>query len=659
MKFYLIKQYFCYKIALPTRENSMKKKEKNAPKKYNVSFARRLTRWVMLVLFVMMSALSYLIYETIKSMVVYFSANTFHTSMQASAQLISNAMQDVSDAVRNNIYDVEQSLSHDNLDDNVDAFYETVVRIKALNPGVRNWDIRPVESLRNEEWAREVVAADSAGWSKPFFDTSDGKTPVVAYLHPVHDRNGQVKFFFIADISLEFMAEATEEMDSVFQQNLALLSSLTTTAFCSYVIQRDGTFMTHTERRRILKGKLYDHIKDYDEPGAARETIEQMKKGGHSDDEAGRLLRVNRVKTFLFYVPIENCDWMLAVCVPAFTLDLFGMVAGVMMLMVILLLLIVTFFVCHLTIKRAAKPLKQLAAAADEVAGGQFDAPLPSIKSRDEVHLLRDSFENMQHSLTAYVEELKSATPAKASMESELKIAHDIQMSMLPKTYPAFPDRTDLDIYGYVVPAKAVGGDLFDFFIHDEKLIFCIGDVSGKGVPASLFMAVTRFLFRNIAIYTQEPNHIAEALNEALSINNDTEMFVTIFLGVLDLATGHLSYSNAGHNPPLLIGEGGVTPLRCDANIPVGVMPGFRFTTQETQLQPGDTIFLYTDGLSEAEDTRLQQFGIERILQVANASSNQPQPLIETMTSSVKQFIGEAEQSDDLTMLAVKYQKAK
>ena len=635
----------------------MKKKEKEVSKKYNSSFAHRLSRWVMLVLFVMMSALGYLTYETIRSMIVYFSANTFHTTMQASAQLISNAMQDVSDIVRNNVYDVEQSLG------NADAYVQTIRRIRALNPNVRDWHIYYADELRNEEWAREIVCADSAGWSKPFYDSYDGKTPLVAYLHPVRARDGSaadgsVVAYFIADISLEFMAQATEEMDSAFQRNLALLSSLTTSAFCSYVIHRDGTFRTHTERGRILKGNLYDHIKDYDVAGKAREAIDQMKKGGYSDNEAERLLRVDRVKTFLFYVPIENCDWVLAMCVPAFTLDLFGMIAGVMMLMVIVLLLIVTFFVCHLTIQRAAKPLKQLTAAADEVAGGQFDAPLPAIKSRDEVHLLRDSFENMQHSLTAYVEELKSATAAKASMESELKIAHDIQMSMLPKTYPAFPERNDLDIYGYVVPAKAVGGDLFDFFIHDEKLLFCIGDVSGKGVPASLFMAVTRFLFRNIAIYTQEPSHIAKALNEALSSNNDTEMFVTVFLGVLDLATGKLCYSNAGHNPPLLIGDSGVTPLLCDANIPVGVLPDFGFTTQEAQLQPGDAIFLYTDGLNEAEDTRLQQFGIERVLQVAGATSNQPQQLIEAMTSSVRQFIGDAEQSDDLTMLAVKYQKA-
>ena len=261
----------------------------------------------------------------------------------------------------------------------------------------------------------------------------------------------------------------------------------------------------------------------------------------------------------------------------------------------------------------------------------------------------------MQYSLTEYVEELKSATASKASMESELKIAHDIQMSMLPKTYPAFPDRNDIDIYGYMLPAKAVGGDLYDFFIRDEKLFFCIGDVSGKGVPASLFMAVTRFLFRNIAAYSQEPNQIASSLNEALSSNNETGMFVTLFLGSLDLKSGLLSFSNAGHNPPLLLADSDVVPLACDPNIPVGVISGFQFTSQHLQLQPGNTLFLYTDGLSEAEDSRQQLFGFERIQQVARTADSTPQRLIEAMNTAVQLFIGEAEQSDDLTMLAVQY----
>jgi sigma-B regulation protein RsbU (phosphoserine phosphatase) len=251
------------------------------------------------------------------------------------------------------------------------------------------------------------------------------------------------------------------------------------------------------------------------------------------------------------------------------------------------------------------------------------------------------------------VEELKSTTAQKASFESELKIAHNIQMSMLPKTFPPYPERDDIDIFGTLMPAKAVGGDLFDFYIHNEQLIFCIGDVSGKGVPASLVMAVTRSLFRNIAAHTAEPQKMVRGINESLSSNNDTGMFVTLFVGALDLATGQLDYSNAGHDMPLLIADGEVTVLDCDPNIPAGVLPGWDFTLQHTQLRPGDTLFLYTDGLNEAENASHGQFGLEAIIQTAKTASPRPDELIGTMAQAVEKFVGQAEQSDDLTMVAI------
>ena len=262
-----------------------------------------------------------------------------------------------------------------------------------------------------------------------------------------------------------------------------------------------------------------------------------------------------------------------------------------------------------------------------------------------------------------YVEELKRTTAAKASMESELKIAHNIQMAMLPKTFPAYPERQDVDIYGQVMPAKAVGGDLYDFFIRDEKLFFYIGDVSGKGVPASLFMAVTCSLMHNISSYTQDADQIMQALNNAISSRNDTVMFVTFFLGVLDLKSGSLSYANGGHNPPLLLTGDDAEELSCDANVPVGVMEGWEFTVQQLQLKSGDTLFLYTDGLNEAEDCDYQQFGMDRIKatirQVCNDKTSQQgvdsQMLVSAMTDAVKRFAGDAEQSDDLTMLAIGY----
>ena len=241
----------------------------------------------------------------------------------------------------------------------------------------------------------------------------------------------------------------------------------------------------------------------------------------------------------------------------------------------------------------------------------------------------------------------------KERMQSELRIGHDIQMSMVPQDFPAFPDRNDLDFAASIVPAKEVGGDLYDYFIRDEKLYFCIGDVSGKGVPASLVMTVTCTLFRAISSHHKKLSRIVSSMNEALTRNNTNDMFVTFFMGVLDLASGQLHYCNAGHNPPLLL-SGDIRPLDAMPNLPLGVLSGNQYTEQEVTLRPDDAIFLYTDGLTEAENADAQQFGDERMEQVLHHRRTSAEHL-EAMQAAVKAFVGDAPQSDDLTMLFIHY----
>ena len=642
--------------------------------KYKHSFARRMTRWVMLVLLVMMGALSYFLYDLTKGIVVDICGNTIHNTIQATGEIISSQMLEVSVAVNNNIFDIERHLSQP------DEMQHIVERIVTQNPRIRSCGIsftenyypqkgqrycpytwkndsllinkqtgNPVEDYLDSEWFTEAVAKDSAYWSKPFFDTHDKKRPLVAYMHPIHDKQGRVVAILGADVSLEFMTDLLQKQDSTTKQEEVIFIAE------SFVLSHDGTYITHPEKKRILKANYFRHIKDADEPGLAEKLMSEMKTGVKSEDETEKAIIINKEKCFLFYSPIKNIDWTLAVQMPAIVLEMFGITIGIISLFLILFALIVTFIVCRLAISHVSKPLKHLSATADEIAKGQFDTALPVINSHDEIHKLRDSFENMQISLTKYIEKLKSTTAAKASIESELKIAHDIQMSMLPKIYPAFPERHDVDIYGQVTPAKAVGGDLYDFYIRDDKLIFCIGDVSGKGVPASLVMAVTRSLFRNVSAYTQKPDRIATAINDSLNSNNESSMFVTLFVGVLDLTSGHLSYANAAHNPPLVLSGGEVSTLPCESNIPVGVMPGWSYTVETLHMNQGDSIFLYTDGLNEAEDIDHQQFGMERVEQVAKTTASTPKALIEAMTSAVESFVGDAEQSDDLTMLAIHY----
>ena len=240
-------------------------------------------------------------------------------------------------------------------------------------------------------------------------------------------------------------------------------------------------------------------------------------------------------------------------------------------------------------------------------------------------------------------------------IEDELAIARHIQQSLLPGS--SLPETVrKVDISGLQVPAKFVGGDLYDYYIRDNKLIFCIGDVSGKGVPAALLMAIAHSLFRTISDHSDQPDRIMWVLNRSVSDNNPDIMFITMFLGVLDLETGVMTYCNAGHNPPILLQSGKVGYLESADNLLLGVEIEAEYSSQTLQLGNGDTLFLYTDGLTEAENTAKELFGEKRALEIAQklyGASAEEQ--IKAMQSAVKQFVGDAKQSDDLTMLAIHY----
>ena len=241
----------------------------------------------------------------------------------------------------------------------------------------------------------------------------------------------------------------------------------------------------------------------------------------------------------------------------------------------------------------------------------------------------------------------------KEKMQSELHIAHNIQMSMIPKIFPAFPERKDLDMAAMLVPAKEVGGDLYDFFIRKEHLYFCVGDVSGKGVPASLVMAVTRSLFRTLAGREQSPREIVSQMNESMSDMNESNMFVTLFCGVLDMQTGRLDYCNAGHNAPLILTDK-ITTLPVTPNLPLGILQDFAYEEQSTSLNYDDALFLYTDGVSEAENIRHELFGEARIAAVLHERRS-AQDHLEAVKKAVTSFVGEAPQSDDITVLFIHY----
>jgi len=241
----------------------------------------------------------------------------------------------------------------------------------------------------------------------------------------------------------------------------------------------------------------------------------------------------------------------------------------------------------------------------------------------------------------------------KERMQSELNIAHNIQMSMIPKIFPAFPERNDLDMAALLVPAKEVGGDLYDFFIRNEHLFFCVGDVSGKGVPASLVMAVTRSLFRTLAGREKGPVEIVTQMNNSMSDMNESNMFVTLFCGVLDLKTGVLEYCNAGHNSPLIFTDN-IAKLPVEPNLPLGIVQDFIYKGQSVEIKHDDALCLYTDGVTEAENIRHELFGDDRLEAVMHVRRSAMAHL-EAIKTAVTEFVGEAPQSDDITLLFIHY----
>ena len=252
------------------------------------------------------------------------------------------------------------------------------------------------------------------------------------------------------------------------------------------------------------------------------------------------------------------------------------------------------------------------------------------------------------HQLEEAYDQLEETTTAKERIESELRIARDIQMSMVPQT---FPQRSDLDLYGLMTPAKEVGGDLYDFEIIDNQLYFCLGDVSGKGVPASLFMAQAIRLFRAMAKERRKPSDIANRLNSELTWNNDNSMFVTMFIGEADLTTGHLYYCNAGHNPPLLDGEF----IDVESNAPIGLWPELDFEGEELDDISGKLLFIYTDGLNEAENEDQEQYGDDQLQQMMQQmKSDTARQVVDAFSQSVESHRNGASANDDLTMLAIR-----
>ncbi len=298
---------------------------------------------------------------------------------------------------------------------------------------------------------------------------------------------------------------------------------------------------------------------------------------------------------------------------------------------------------------RKYKVTKESAPVINDLAG---------IKSRDEIGRLAVDVSEMVQEIDAHMEHIQTITAEKERIGTELALATRIQAAMLPNRFPAFPDRQEFDIYAVMDPAKEVGGDFYDFFlIDDDHLGLTIADVSGKGIPAALFMAISKVLVKNYAMVGHSPAETLEAVNHQITKGNREEMFVTVWLGILEISTGRFVTANAGHEYPAVCQPDGRFELFKDKHgLVIGAMDGIKYKNEELVLKPGAKVFVYTDGVPEATNAENELFGADRMLEALNGDPQAaPEALLKNVRTAVDGFVLEAEQFDDLTMLAIEY----
>ena len=529
-----------------------------------------------------------------------------HGQLEATELQITGVMDQVETAVKNSLWSVQQELSRP------DSLAAITARLVSTNPVISG----------------STVALTDKNLAPYSFSTADGTVQTSSLATEAYDYKNQEWFLKPLELQGGYWSEpyfdegggnmlmttyslpVTDKkgrVAAVFTADVSLdwLTNLVgnvkvyPTAF-SMLVSRTGRIMVCPAETLVMKRTIQEIAATMDDSASFNAINRSMLSG----ESGSTTFRYQGKMNYMFFDGVDRTGWAMSVVVPEEeiygSIQRLGRLVALLQLVGIVLLILLLYHV---------------------------------IKSHRDLRMVSEN---------------------KSRIEGELHVARGIQMSMIPKIFPPYPERGDVDMFAAVVPAKEVGGDLYDFYTREEKLFFCIGDVSGKGVPASLVMAVTRSLFRTVSAHEKSPQRIVTTINDSMSEMNDANMFVTFFCGVLDLRNGHLRYCNAGHNAPVLVMPDGNRELPVEANLPLGVVPGMSFSEQETDLTTGTGLFLYTDGLTEAENPAHALFGEERMLAALSGKLGSHQQ-IDAMTQAVQGFVGDAPQSDDLTMLYIRF----
>ena len=519
---------------------------------------------------------------------------------------------------------------------------------------------------RTRPWYVQAVEAGGLIFTDVELDAFTGDIGIVC-AKPVYV-NGELAAVVGSDLFLTSMQEAVQASD----ENGGYLVVVNQKGHVVFSPRTEGVF-------RVVRGSQAADLRQSENPVLASLVADAM--NGMTD------LREVELEDGRFYMigaPMETVGWVL---LSAFSQDMAAQPTAMLqqsfeqiqadaaetyrsnirkskqnitlLLMVLTALLIANAIVLG---KKIVRPLNTITRRVSELSTQNLEFKMEdAYRTGDEIEVLAESFAGLSHRTVEYLDEVKRVTAEKERIGTELHMATQIQESMLPSIFPAFPDRREFDVYATMDPAREVGGDFYDFFlIDDDHLCMVMADVSGKGVPAALFMMASKIILQSCAMLGKSAAEILTKTNEAICSNNRMEMFVTVWLGILQISTGRLTCSNAGHEYPTIKKAGDAFELFRDKHgFVVGGMNGVRYREYELQLNPGDKLFLYTDGLAEATNADNELFGTERMLAALNEGANgTPKDILAAVRSAVDAFVGDAEQFDDLTMMCLEYRGA-
>jgi sigma-B regulation protein RsbU (phosphoserine phosphatase) len=510
------------------------------------------------------------------------------------------------------------------------------------NGEIETFDQPEYCNFPNYDIIKESVLKEREGqWSDPFYCPLDTTLLVASYTSPIYTEEKEIIGYLSAQINLDFLSHLKFKLE-------------TEKGGMFFILSKDGTFLAHPDSSWIMAKNIYNVSDEIITPERKSEYESLMRSHQHGSGFA-RPRAFNYEKAWFHFAPVPYTYWTIVIVIPAKQLfsELDLLFRNIVIISFLGLLIIIA--IIFLIFRKMLSPLASIAKSIKRVSSGQI---LVS-NQKNEIEMLSSSLHDLQQNYNKHLSEQTQSKKDRRKIEKDLKSAKEIQTAIIPAEFTAGPECPEIDLYATLDPAETIGGDLYDyFFIDSRKLLFTMGDVSGKGIPAALFMAVAHTLIKSKS-KGLKASQIIEQVNNELSLQNSNQNFLTLFLGILDIETGELSYCNAAHNYPFVLTRNHeIHVLDKTHGLPIGVYSSKSYSGDTGMLKRGDRLILYTDGVTDCRNENDELFGTKNLQQCIKGMPDlSAKDSTQYILDCLKEFRGSADQSDDLSLMIIDYKK--